>query len=234
MLDVEEQTLVNELNKLLRQKFKTRTAEPTAQELPEETSPQPPPKSSGPESQTGYYQERELVKLLLQYGSKELVHEYTDEQGFPASMSETAARYIIDDLLNDQLWFNFPLHRKIQEHYAEALKEEVIPSEKFFVSHPDPALAQTSIDLITTPYRLDNWESKNIFVKTEEDVLKQVISETLLRFKDLVVEARLHEVLEKMKQTSDFDDQLALLLEKKKLDGLRQLINSQLGITIIK
>lgn len=234
MLDVEEQTLVNELNKLLRQKFKTRTAEPTAQELPEETSPQPPPKSSGPESQTGYYQERELVKLLLQYGSKELVHEYTDEQGFPASLSETAARYIIDDLLNDQLWFNFPLHRKIQEHYAEALKEEVIPSEKFFVSHPDPALAQTSIDLITTPYRLDNWESKNIFVKTEEDVLKQVISETLLRFKDLVVEARLHEVLEKMKQTSDFDDQLALLLEKKKLDGLRQLINSQLGITIIK
>lgn len=234
MLDVEEQTLVNELNKLLRQKFKTRTAEPTAQELPEETSPQPPPKSSGPESQTGYYQERELVKLLLQYGSKELVHEYTDEQGFPASMSETAARYIIDDLLNDQLWFNFPLHRKIQEHYAEALKEEVIPSEKFFVSHPDPALAQTSIDLITTPYRLDNWESKNIFVKTEEDLLKQVISETLLRFKDLVVEARLHEVLEKMKQTSDFDDQLALLLEKKKLDGLRQLINSQLGITIIK
>lgn len=234
MLDVEEQTLVNELNKLLRQKFKTRTAEPTAQELSEETSPQPPPKSSGPESQTGYYQERELVKLLLQYGSKELVHEYTDEQGFPASMSETAARYIIDDLLNDQLWFNFPLHRKIQEHYAEALKEEVIPSEKFFVSHPDPALAQTSIDLITTPYRLDNWESKNIFVKTEEDVLKQVISETLLRFKDLVVEARLHEVLEKMKQTSDFDDQLALLLEKKKLDGLRQLINSQLGITIIK
>jgi len=234
MLDVEEQTLVNELNKLLRQKFKTRTAEPTAQELPEETSPQPPPKSSGPESQTGYYQERELVKLLLQYGSKELVHEYTDEQGFPANMSETAARYIIDDLLNDQLWFNFPLHRKIQEHYAEALKEEVIPSEKFFVSHPDPALAQTSIDLITTPYRLDNWESKNIFVKTEKDVLKQVISETLLRFKDLVVEARLHEVLEKMKQTSDFDDQLALLLEKKKLDGLRQLINSQLGITIIK
>ena len=234
MLDVEEQTLVNELNKLLRQKFKTPAAETQPQGSPEETSPQPPPKSSGPESQSGYYQERELVKLLLQYGSKELVHEYTDEQGFPASLTETVARYIIDDLLNDQLWFSFPLHRQIQEHYAEALKEEVIPSEKFFVSHPDPALAQTSIDLITTPYRLDNWESKNIFVKTEEDVLKQVISETILRFKDLVVEARLHEVLEKMKQTSDFDDQLGLLLEKKKLDGLRQLINSQLGITIIK
>ena len=234
LLDVEEQILMNELNKLLRQKFKSRTGETALPEPTPEAVVQAPVKTVGPESQPGYFQERELVKLLLQYGKSEIVHEYTDEQGFPASYTESAARYIIEELLNDELWFSLPVHKKIQEHFAEALKEEVVPGERFFTSHPEPDVALLAVDLLTTPYKLDNWESKKIYVKTESDVLKLSITETLFRYKDQVVEMRQHALLEKMKQSTDIDEQMQLMAEKKRLDTLRQLLNKQLGIIVAR
>lgn len=234
LLDVEEQILMNELNKLLRQKFKSRTGETALPEPTPEAVVQAPVKTVGPESQPGYFQERELVKLLLQYGKSEIVHEYTDEQGFPASYTESAARYIIEELLNDELWFSLPVHKKIQEHFAEALKEEVVPGERFFTGHPEPDVALLAVDLLTTPYKLDNWESKKIYVKTESDVLKLSITETLFRYKDQVVEMRQHALLEKMKQSTDIDEQMQLMAEKKRLDTLRQLLNKQLGIIVAR
>src|SRR5690606_38996111 len=66
LLQVEEQTLLNELNKLLRQKFAKQAAVPIADTSLHTT--QQEYVVSGPESQTGYFQERELVKILLEFG----------------------------------------------------------------------------------------------------------------------------------------------------------------------
>jgi DNA primase len=233
MLEVEEQTLMNELNKLLRQKFKSRTSA----DIPEPVQDTPVQKEvveTGPEAQLGYYQERELVKILLQYGNKEITHELTDEQGFPITYSETVARLIIDDLLTDDLWFEYSPHKKIQEHFAEALKEEVVPSEKFFINHPEPDLATLAVDLLTSPYELHNWESRSIFVKTEVDVLKLAITNSIFRYKDQIIEARQRTISEKLKESTDFAEQMDLMIQKKKFDDLRRLINQHLGIVIIK
>ncbi len=234
LLEVEEQTLMNELNRLLRQRFKKSSGETALPDLPATPAGQPKTPAVGPESLPGYYQERELIKLLLQYGSKELVLEYIDELNFPATANVSVAQYIIEDLMYDNLWFADPLHRKIQQHFADALKEQVVPAEKYFIHHPEPDIALLAVDLLTTPYRLDNWESKKIFVKTEEDVLKEAINEAIYRFKDFVVQEKIAQLSEKLKQAGDFDTQLQLLAEKKKFDELRQLINSKLGIIIAK
>ena len=233
MLEVEEQTLMNELNKLLRQKFKSRTST----DIPEPVQEAPAKQETietGPETQLGYYQERELVKILLQYGNKEITHELTDEQGFPTTYTETVARLIIDDLLTDDLWFEYSPHKKIQEHFVEALKEEVVPSEKFFINHPEPDTASLAVDLLTSPYELHNWESRSIFVKTEVDVLKLAITNSIFRYKDQIIEARQKAISEKLKESTDFAEQMGLMIQKKKYDDLRRMINQQLGIVIIK
>ncbi|KAF0131730.1 MAG: DNA primase [Bacteroidetes bacterium] len=233
MLEVEEQTLMNELNKLLRQKFKSRTSTDIPEPV-QETPAKQETIETGPEAQLGYYQERELVKILLQYGNKEITHELTDEQGFPTTYTETVARLIIDDLLTDDLWFEYSPHKKIQEHFVEALKEEVVPSEKFFINHPEPDTASLAVDLLTSPYELHNWESRSIFVKTEVDVLKLAITNSIFRYKDQIIEARQKAISEKLKESTDFAEQMGLMIQKKKYDDLRRMINQQLGIVIIK
>ena len=233
LLDVEEQTLMNELNKLLRQKFKAKTSS----DLPEPTTETPPQAEAASSQVTyspGYFQERELVKILLQYGNLPITHEIIDETGFPATFTETVARFINDDLMNDELWFTFPTHRKIQAHFAEALKEEVVPSEKYFITHPQPDVSDLAVDLLTTPYELHKWESRNIFVKTEVDVLKLSIVNSIYRYKDQILDAQQQQLSEQLQQTTDFDDQMILLSQKKKLDEIRKRINQQLGIVIIK
>ncbi|MBW7846536.1 MAG: DNA primase [Bacteroidales bacterium] len=234
LLEVEEQLLLNELNKLLRQKFKKQTGEQYLPDTPAPSPEQPRIESQEPEEQPGYYQERELIKLLLQYGNQDIPIEYVDELNYPVSATEKVARFIIDDLLYDELWFSQPTHRKIQDHFVEALKEEVVPSEKYFIHHHEPDVALLAVDLLTTPYRLDNWESKKIYVKKEEDVLKDAIIETLYRYKDFVIQQRMIQVSEQLRQATSLDEQVALMAEKNKLDRMRQAINNQLGIIIVK
>ena len=234
MLEVEEQTLMNELNKLLRQKFKGRTTTADIEPQQAEISPGQPDVAQVVETSPGFYQEREIVKILLQYGSKEISHQITDEQGFPAVYTETVASFILDDLVHDNLWFEFPPHKAIQEHFAEAAKEAVVPSEKYFINHPNPVISSLAIDLLTSPYELHNWESRSIFVKTELDVLRQSITGSVFRYKDLIIEARIQAISEKIKQSTEYEEQMGLMVQKKKLDELRRQINSELGIIITK
>lgn len=233
MLEVEEQTLMNELNKLLRQKFKSKIGA----EIPEEPTEAPKQEDqvlSGPETKPGYYQERELVKILLQYGRQELVHELIDEEGFPVNYNETVAQFIIDDLKNDNLWFEHPTHLKIMKLFAATMEEGVVPGEQQFISHAEPDIALLSIDLLTSLYELHNWERKRIFVKTEQDVLKLSITNNLFRYKEKIIDARIQDIGEKIKLAGSFEDQYELMVQKKKLDDIRRTINEILGIVISK
>lgn len=231
LLEVEEQLLVNELNAILRQRLRKKTGidqpEPPA---PTPSQQEPIPETS--ETKPGYYQERELVKLLLLYGSMELSHEETDEQGFPVIYRESVAQFIIDDLLADELWFEHPTHRKIMKLFADGLEAGELPQEYRFVSNPDPDISLLTADLLTSPHELHNWERKRILVKNELDVLKQALTTSLFRYKDQIIEARIQAVNDQIKTADDLEKQLALMSQKKKLDELRVRINRILGIVI--
>ena len=108
---------------------------------------------------TGYYQERELVKLLLLYGSKMLVNHYVDKDGNPVEEQMSVAQMIIDDLLNDEIVFLDPVNRIIFDTFDQALNSDELPSDQYFISHENEQVAQLAIDLLTTPYKLDQWAS---------------------------------------------------------------------------
>ena len=89
-------------------------------------------------------------------------------------------------------------------------------------------------DLLSTPYKLDQWEKYGIFVKREEDVLKATVMSSIYRYKDLIIESRRKAVEEELKSAEDLGDQLILLKRKKDLDEIRRHINKKLGIVIAK
>ena len=233
LMDMPEETLIMELNKLLRAKFK-KSLGVEGEVIPDEQVTAP--KQEKPEEETlppGYFQEKELVKLLLVYGAEILtvVHE---EDGQKVESQISVAQMIIDDLLNDQILFLDPVNRKIFDIYDQALNTGQLPDNQYFISNEDEQIAQLATDLLITPYKLDHWEKYGIFVKKEEDMLKKAVESAILRYKDQVIDARRKEIQNELKLEQDPDNQLILLKKKKHWDDLRVQINKMLGIVIAK
>ncbi len=234
LMDVEEQTLMNELNKLLRNRLRKQLDKDVPPATPETAVVLPPRQVEGPESKPGYFQERELVKILLQHGSETLSFEETDEDGFPVVYRESVAQFIIDELESDNIFFEHETHRKIFNTYIASLDKGVIPEQQHFVSNPEPDIALLAVDLLSSPYELHDWERKKIFVKKEVEVLKHFITTTLYKYKDRIIENKRIEISNLINSTTDIDEQIRLITKKKQLDDLRVKINQALGIVITK
>lgn len=236
LLDMPEQTLTNELNKILRAKLK-KTLGIDENVIPEtEATTTTPKQEETVEDQlpAGFYQERELVKLLLMYGKEMIVDERIDERGERILEQVSVAQFIVDDLKNDGFVFTNAVNQKIFNIFDQAIDEGIIPDDSFFVSHEDETIAQLAADLLSSPYKLDQWEKYGIFVKREEDILRATVLSSIYRYKDLIIEQRRKAVEEELKTTVDPDDQLILLKRKKDLDDIRKTINKELGIVIAK
>ncbi len=235
LLDMPEQTLTNELNKILRAKLK-KTLGIEDNVAPETDATTSPKQEETVEDQlpAGYYQERELVKLLLMYGGELFVDDRKDENGEIVYEQVSVAQYIIDELKQDGFLFTNVVNRKIFDIFDHALDEGRIPNDQFFVSHEDETIAERAADLLSTPYKLDQWEKYSIFVKREENMLRSVVKSSVARYREIIVDDRCKAIEEELKTTEDLDDQFILLKRKKDLDDMRKQINDELGIVITK
>ena len=235
LLDMPEQTLTNELNKILRAKMK-KTLGIEDNVVPETETTTVPKQEETVEEQlpAGYYQERELVKLLLMYGKEMIVDERIDEEGQRIYEQVSVAQFIIDDLKNDGFVFTNAVNKKIFDIFDHAIDEGPIPEGHYFTSNEDETIAQLAVDLLFSPYKLDKWDKYSIFVKQEENNLRNTVLSSLYRYKDLIIEDRRKAVEEELKTTENLDDQLILLKRKKDLDDIRMQINKVLGAVIVK
>ena len=234
LMEMPEQSLMNELNKILRSKIKKNNP---SQEIPETVVDNVKIEQQTPAADVvpiGFYQEQELVKLLLMYGDKEIDIDGFDDNNNPMVYKVSVALFIIDDLKNDDLLFKNEVHRLVFDIFDRALDEGQLPKEQYFTSNANPQIAEMAASLLSSPYKLDNWGKHEIKVKTEEDVLSKMVVTTLLRFKDMVIDEKRNEVTKQLMETSNIDDQMLLLHKKKKLDDLRIRINKELGIVVAK
>ena len=234
LLDMPEQTLTNELNKILRAKLKKNLGiEDNVVPEPDTTTPK---QEETVEDQlpAGYYQERELVRLLLMFGKEMIVDERTDEQGEKIYEQVSVAQQIIDDLKMDGFVFTNVVNKKIFDIFDKALDEGYIPDDQVFTSNEDETIAQLAADLLFSPYKLDQWDKYSIFVTQEENNLRATVLSSLYRYKDLIIEERRKVVEEELKNATEAADQMILLKQKKELDDIRKQINKELGIVIAK
>ena len=234
LLDMPEETLVTELNKILRAKFK-KSLGVEGEVIPDEPVVTTPQEQIEEETlPAGYYQERELVKLLLLYGSELLVERHQDELGQIVEEHVSVAQMILDDLINDEITFADPTNHIIFEALDQGLNNGELPDDQFFISHENEQVSQLAIELLTSPYKLDQWEKYGIHVKREEDKLLASVQSAILRYKDQIIDARRKQIEKELKEEQDPDNQLILLKQKKHWDDLRVQINKMLGIVIAK
>ena len=234
MMEMPEQTLMNELNKLLRAKIRKNNGIQQNQEVVVEEVKSEPQNINVDTVPIGFYQEQELVKLLLMYGDKEVDIDSLDENNEPIIYKVSVASLIVDDLKNDDLLFRDDIHKIIFDIFDKALDEGILPKKQYFVSHENTKISELAANLLSSPYKLDNWERREIKVKKEEDVLSKMVITSVLRFKDMILDEKRNELTRQIMETNDVEEQLALMVKKKRLDDLRIKINHELGIVIAK
>ncbi|MBR5663197.1 MAG: toprim domain-containing protein, partial [Bacteroidales bacterium] len=239
-LEMPEQTLTNEVNKILRAKYRKQLGlDPKLDQqlsYQEYQTYQPQQQQAEPKDTTpvGFFQEQELVKLLLAHGSETIDIKDQDENGNEVVYTTTIASAIVDDLKNDGLLFRDPTHKKIFDAFDHGLDTDSLPTAQEFISSEDEDVAVLAANLLSTQYKLDDWQRHRIVVRTEDDVLKKTVLTSILRFKDMVIEDRRTALVKELQSCTDPDEQLILLQKKKKLDEIRTRINRDLGIVITK
>ncbi len=236
LMEMPEQSLVNELNKILRAKAKKTGTETQQDFVADDFKIEQQLQISNVVDAVpiGFYQEQELVKLLLMYGDRDIDVDGVDENNNPTIYKISVASFIIDDLKNDDLLFKDDLHQIIFNVYDKALDEGQLPKEQYFISNENPRVVELAANLLSSRYKLDNWGKHDIKVKTEEDVLSKMVISTLLRYKDMVIDDKRNEITKQLLETESVDDQMILLHKKKKLDDIRIRINKELGIVVAK
>jgi len=240
LLAVPEQTLVNEMNKILRKKFSKKLQEEGQQPYlePEDTATTAPQIEFDLDSSES--QEKEIIRLLLQFGSESITLKQKNGDEPEEETQLKVADLIIQDLLRDEIPFESPICRQIFNEMAELQQKGVITDKDYFLHHPDPILATLAIDLIILPYELSHhWAKNQIYVQPEIDRLLLSVYPALYAFKAKKIERMIADNQKRLKEIKsgkeDIEDITQCLNQQKKLEEIRSRIQGKaLGRTIIK
>jgi len=232
LLETPEQILVNELNKIIRQKYKK------DQQEQDRSGPEPEPEAIPQPKDVDFTnsesQEREIIRLLLQYGQSEIsIEKETEEEDgttLTESISVTIGKYLVTAIRADDLSFGNAVYQMIFDEYHQILSKGEKADEKAFINHEMEQVRSTCADLLSTPYELSvNWEKNRIYVTTEDHRLNQLVDSSLLSFKIKKIEVEMAAIQEKLKATAEEEDLEFLLRELHGLKNISRKFNQDLS-----
>ncbi len=204
MMEVEENMLVTEVSRLRRQRVIQKKQSPGASEsrdlpLPQTTTGQ---QQKPDEHNNNDVSEKELIRLLLNYGSLDMVFKVENEDKRMEDIQVKVVDFIVRDIQEDKLVFDNPDCQAIFNIFEEAWQDQQLPNEKVFTEHASPSIQKLSIDLQTNQYNLSsNWEHRHkIYVLTEEENLKPAVLHAVYDFKLKKLEKMIKKTQEAIKE----------------------------------
>ncbi len=228
LMEIPEQTLMNELNKLLREKYRKSLREQPGEEVAVETGMK---QRISEQMEMNPFDisehEKQVIRLILLYGTEKIIIReiIQDELGdeVEGEHEESVAQYILQNLEDDGIRFENDLYNRIVDEVKAFIKGGSLPDEHYFVHHPDEKLASVAVSIIASPYELSaNWEKNKIYVKQEEDDLLKTIITTLNPLRTKLISRHLNELREKMKTT---DDEAEIFILQQQFFELKKVAN---------
>ncbi|MDX5437048.1 MAG: DNA primase, partial [Pontibacter sp.] len=218
IFDIDEQVLISEYNRMQlqsKQQPKTGSPELDSMQLPEEAEPEKP--VSDTDLLLRY--EREIVRMLLNYPDKML------DEGM------TTCQYMLEQL--EDVEFRTPLYSRFMELIKEKLNDGVVPTAEDFIHFPDQEIRTEATNLLSDPHELShNWETHQIFVPTELDLLPYGAERAVLRLKWRNVELLMKSEMEKLRLVTDPQEQDRQLQNILMLKNLHMQLGDMLGIVV--
>jgi DNA primase len=211
-----EQVLLVEMNKLRKSVFRKREGEQIDHVLEQLIVDAPDAEQPVQEEGNSIHQEKEIIRLLLNYGDREFPFFAEDNQKL------TVKEFILNEILPEGFGFDNEVYAGIFTHFVSLSAKEYLNMINTDMSPSLDAVRNHSLELIMTKYELSDWEAKGVFVKTEEINFKEAIvnpiyhlklrraqmlkrqNSLLLRTKEDLADDELNEILEKQKMFQSF------------------------------
>ena len=245
LLDIEERILLTELNKIRLDNAKAldkKAKQATQTSLANMSSEMPPPDlfltederdtSNNPnvhahEVSAIILQEREIVRILLNYGAE--LASWEGDGDVPI------APYLLAAL--EDITFEDPASATIIELFKRKAEDFELPDPKLFFSHQDSKVQDLAITLVANKYELSpNWndEKRKIYVTQEREHLKELTLQAIYRIKKRKVENEMVKIRESLKVVSTAADMEILLSKYQKFKEAEKILGDLLGNIVVK
>jgi len=233
ILGVPEQTLLNELNTLLKKNFKQGIQEKSPGAVVDIPAiPVIPEPQAGFDFSNSEYQEKEVIRLLILWGQEEIQAE--DESELKQKIK--VAEFIVHEIVHDELKFSNAVYQAIFDEIAALVSSGNIPATEVFTHHAKGEISNMAITLLSSPYALsEGWsEKKRIYVTTEKDVLAEAVTSAMISFKLKHLEGMIREN-EKLMQAAGPADDIGLLMQSQRtLVNIKKLMSAKLNRIITR
>ena len=210
---------------------------------PVQKSPQPMTVVSSdkriPQVSTRFELEKNIIKILLLYGHKEVAFEepilQADEKSGDLKMvtSKVTSRVfekIYLDLQQDEIDFMTTAFKSLYPKILNALSAQGEMQMDSFVSNLSPELATEVSDLLLQDeqYTLHDWERKNIFVADKSKSLPRWVHEIILRFRCQLIDEKVSTLQEQTEENQEAHHK-ELLEEIVQYHKLKTLLSGRLN-----
>ncbi len=244
LLDVEEQTLHSETNKLITGTIRKQQEKAARRPEAASDSPEMAPDPNFPVAEPEFtaraqekpmlrgdeFQERDIVRMLVQFGDRML----KDEQ-------VSVAEYILADIEESLGNFDNPVYGKIASECHTLLVEGKVVDQHFFMQHDTQAIRDLAIDLLSAPWELSpNWEERwnyplqnQIMPELNFDLdMKQALDRFKLRKIQKMCELNLLRI-KTSAESGDDDAMMRYMKIQQKLNETRNEIAKRAGTVVL-
>lgn len=219
LLDVEEQVLLSELNKLIIQKQRKDRNQEVYQDV-ETVAPVQPPQEKPDIGALAFPVERECLRLVINYGNEPFDEEMSIGEFI---LGETESINFENEMIEQTLNLAAQL-----VHSGTKLEPDK------FIGPENPNMSQLVIDLLEMKYFVsEGWEQKHkISTIHESEDLPNAAYSAILRLKRKKLESLIHQNEETLKKSKNQDEQEELMRMHKHLKQMLKEINDELGTVI--
>lgn len=243
IMDISEQVLQIEINKLIRKKTGKAASSTQKDNQQQQNQGNFPIDDIPPEAYLEEekavdpildHEEKELLRMMMQYGNVLVDVDAEDTDNTTQSFQLTVCEFVIFELWRDDLQFINPVYQMVLDEFHHELEKGTIPTLQTFIHHTNPAIAQVAIDIASFSEAVsDKWEKFGVNVPQEIHFIKKGIEHQLYSLKEKRLSQILKDAKELLKVADPFENanafEFVIMLEHQK-----KRVNKLLGRTVIK
>ncbi|ERT59823.1 DNA primase [Prevotella sp. BV3P1] len=241
-IGMSEQTLINTMNRYIRENRGARTTEQqrAAMQAAQSAPVSHPTPSAKPMAQASKV-ELMLIQLVIRKG-EQLIYEGVEDDNHNV-VNFTVAQYIDYILNGDQLQLGNELYRRILSEAVSHSGEEGFVAEQYFVHHDDIEISKLASKLSMDAYQVMETQkpaSETKYIDEEQlareaqEALRNHTIHLVMDYRMDYVEQRLKDLMREIAEASnDAERMQQLMLEYKDMHQIRNALAKQLGNNII-
>ncbi len=243
IMDINEQILQVEINKLIRKKTVKQAAKEnfSSKQYDQNSNPnEAPPDDFYLEAEEKIAdvildgEEKELLRMMMLYGNVLVELEAEDTDSKEINIQLTVCEFIIFELWRDQIQFINPMHQLVLDEFQHELEKGTIPTLQTFTHHQNPAISQIAVDVASFSETISpKWEKLGVSIPLEIHAIKKGVEHQLFSLKEKRLSGIITSTKELLKTADPFEneDVFRFLIS---LENQKKRVNKILGRTVVR